>query len=219
MTDDHDLPVYPLPAGARLRGDWFPLHHRRLMGSRFFATVSDAAAFRAVVLWCAAAEQDPAGTLPEDDAELCHLAQLGRDRAAWRRVRDGALYGWAPVAVEGEGRLARRLAHPVVTEVMVEAVRRMSASKAASVAGGRRSREAELREQMRKSGAPAAMIADPSLVEQVQADLADRGLQWRVHHVRGAVERVQERMARDELAAMRAVADIADRRRDGPRSR
>lgn len=213
------LAVYDLPIGTRLRGDWFPLYHRRLMGSRFVATVGEAAAFRAILLWCAAAEQDPAGTLPDDDAELAHLAQMGRDRAGWRKLRDGALYGWGPVRVFGEGREARRLAHPVVTEVMVEAVRRMDERRAASVAGGQRSRTAELRKQMRKAGAPEAMIADGALVEQVWADLADRGLRWHVQHVRASVERVQERMARDELAAMRAVSDIAARRTDMLRSR
>ena len=214
-----DLPLYELPFGARLRGDWFPLHHRRLLGSRFAATVGEAAAFRAVMLWCAAADQDPAGTLPDDEAELSHLAGLGRDRGAWRRVRDGALYGWTAVRVTGEGKVARRLAHPVVTEIMVQAVRRVEARREASVKGGQRSRLSELRAQMRKAGAPEAMIADIGLCEQVQADLSDRGLQWRAGHVREAVERVQVRLDREELASLHAVADIAARRREGGASR
>jgi hypothetical protein len=67
----------------------------------------------AVLLWAAAWHQVPAGSLPDDDIELTHLAGFGRLVQEWRKVRDGALYGFVK-ASDG------RLYHPVICEKAME---------------------------------------------------------------------------------------------------
>lgn len=73
-----------------------------------------AEAFRAAVLsWCVAWHQMPAGSLPDDDIALCRLLGYGRDLKGWRRIRaSGGLHGYIKCS---DGRLY----HPVVAEKVV----------------------------------------------------------------------------------------------------
>lgn len=109
-----DLPTPPVPADADLTHfDDMPLEVRRLRDSGI-AGEPNAEIFRcAVLLWCVAWHQVPAGSLPVDDAELCRLVGLGRDMKTWRKIRAGALRSWRPFS---DGRLY----HPVVTEKVID---------------------------------------------------------------------------------------------------
>lgn len=104
------LPPPPVPADADLTHyDDMPLEVRRLRDSGI-AGETNAEVFRcAVLLWCVAWHQIPAGSLPTQDVELCRLVGLGRDMRTWRKVKAGALRGWR---LFSDGRLY----HPVVTE-------------------------------------------------------------------------------------------------------
>lgn len=108
------LPPPPIPADADLRHyDDMPLEVRRLRDSGI-AGEPNAEVFRcAVLLWCVAWHQLPAGSLPSDEAELCRLIGLGRDLKTWRKIRAGALRGWRLFA---DGRLY----HPVVAEKTID---------------------------------------------------------------------------------------------------
>ena len=67
-----------------------------LLNSTFNTTTSNDTAWRAAMtLWCRAWHQVPGGSLPADDAALCHLAGLGRDVKTWKRIKTGALHGFA----------------------------------------------------------------------------------------------------------------------------
>lgn len=105
----------PVPADADLTHyPDMPLEVRRLRDSGI-AGIGDAEAFRcAVLLWCIAWHQVPAGSLPDDDTELCRLVGLGRDFRTWRKVKAGALRGWRRFA---DGRLY----HAVVAEKVIQA--------------------------------------------------------------------------------------------------
>jgi hypothetical protein len=105
-----DLPVPPVPADADLRHfDDMPLEVRRLRDSGM-AGVANAEIFRcAVLLWCVAWHQLPAGSLPISDADLCRLVGLGRDIRTWAELKAGVLRGWRLFA---DGRLY----HLVVAE-------------------------------------------------------------------------------------------------------
>ena len=107
------LPPPPVPLEADLTHfDNMPLEVRRLRDSGL-AGVEDGEIFRcAVLLWCAAWHQLPAGSLPDADAELCRLVGLGRDLRTWRRLRPDVLRGWRRFA---DGRLY----HPVVSEKVI----------------------------------------------------------------------------------------------------
>lgn len=85
----------PVPADADLRGlEYMPLLGNHLFGSEFNASASDSEWRAAMTLWWAAWQQQPAGSLPNDDVALCRLADLGRDLKAWGKVKDRALHGF-----------------------------------------------------------------------------------------------------------------------------
>ena len=112
MTDA--LPPPPVPAEADLRDFPFtPIYRARLFGSAFHARATDAEWRAGFTLWLKSQDQVPAGSLPDDDIELCRLAELGRDMRTWKKLRAGALHGWAKCS---DGRLY----HPVVSETVNE---------------------------------------------------------------------------------------------------
>ncbi len=125
-----DLPPPPIDATADLRKyPFMPLDVQRVRDSDL--ACADPEVFRAAVLsWCAAWHQVPAGSLPDDDTLLARLLGFGRDVAAWAAVRAaGGLRGW-------ERHSDGRLYHPVVVEKALEAwavrLRRLDASKVAN---------------------------------------------------------------------------------------
>lgn len=105
-----DLPLPMTPADSDLRDfPHTPLFRARLFGSSFHARATDSEWRAGVTLWLKSWDQVPAGSLPEDDIELCRLAELGRDAKAWKKLKGGALRGWT-LCSDG------RLYHPVVAE-------------------------------------------------------------------------------------------------------
>ncbi|WP_232446799.1 DUF1376 domain-containing protein [Burkholderia ubonensis] len=111
----NDLPNPLTPIDCDLRDfGYMPLDVVRLRDSSL-AMRSTGDEFRcAVLLWCAAWHQVPAGSLPDDDIDLANYAGFGRVVDAWRGVKDGALRGWIK-CTDG------RLYHPVVAEKANEA--------------------------------------------------------------------------------------------------
>lgn len=106
----------PVPPDADLRDfHFYPLEVRRLLDSALSAT--DAEVFRVAVLsWCVAWHQLPAGSLPDDDAALARLMGFGRDLRGWKKVRAaGGMRGWER-AEDG------RLYHQVVTDKVLDAL-------------------------------------------------------------------------------------------------
>lgn len=91
------------PPDCDLRGlDYMPLLGNHLFGSEFNARANDSEWRAALTLWWAAWTQKPAASLPNDDAALCRLADLGRDLRAWKKVKAMALYGFVECS---DGRL------------------------------------------------------------------------------------------------------------------
>ncbi|QBX37237.1 hypothetical protein E4M02_02510 [Brevundimonas sp. S30B] len=87
----------------------------RLFASTFNATASrnPLAWMIGHKLWYRSWHQVPAGSLPADPDDLCHLAELGFDRKSFDKAKALAMRGW----VECED---GRLYHPVVCEVALE---------------------------------------------------------------------------------------------------
>lgn len=105
-----DLPAPLTPADCDLRDfPHTPLFRARLFGSSFHARATDAEWRAGVTLWLKSWDQVPAGSLPDDDIELCRLAELARDLKGWKKHKAGALRGWV-LCTDG------RLYHPVVAE-------------------------------------------------------------------------------------------------------
>jgi hypothetical protein len=123
-----------VPAEVDLTGfDYFPLYVARLFGSGFHAKASDSEWRAGVTLWLKSWDQHPPGSLPDDDLELCHLAELGRDQKTWRKLKRMALHGWE-LADDG------RLYHAVIAEVVNDAWERKQSRRSRTSAA----REARL---------------------------------------------------------------------------
>jgi hypothetical protein len=103
------------PAGLDLREfGWMPLDVLRLRDSDLAVLASGDAFRAAVMLWCAAWHQVPAGSLPSDNRLLANLAGYGRDLDGWASVKADAMRGFVECA---DGRLY----HPTVCEKAIEA--------------------------------------------------------------------------------------------------
>lgn len=125
MAAEKKLPRPPVPKNADVRHFAFmPLDVGRLRDSRFAATATDGEFRAAVLLWCAAWHQVPAGSLPDDDRELAVLSQCGRNAIAFQEVK-GALHGFIKC---NDGRLY----HPLICEKVNEALRRSKAGQKGS---------------------------------------------------------------------------------------
>lgn len=93
---------------------FMPLDVARFRDSGMAAEVDFDAGFCAVLLWCAAWHQSPAGSLPASDQALAKLAGFGRDVHGWLDMRSrGALRGFV-LCDDG------RLYHPVIAEKALE---------------------------------------------------------------------------------------------------
>ncbi len=109
-----ELPEPLVPPEVDLRDFAFtPIFRGRLFGSSFHARASDAAWRAGVTLWLKSWDQVPAGTLPDDEIDLCRLAELGRDVKEWRKVEKEALWGWYKCS---DGRLHHKTVAEGVTE-------------------------------------------------------------------------------------------------------
>lgn len=90
-----------------------PLFRARLFGSGFHARADDAEWRAGVTLWLKSWDQNPSGSLPDDDIELARLAELGRDVKTWLRVKAMALRGWVRCS---DGRLYHRVVAEGINE-------------------------------------------------------------------------------------------------------
>lgn len=118
-----DLPAPLTPPGCNLQDfPHTPILRSRLFGSSFHARSSDSEWRAGVTLWLKAWEQIPAGSLPDDDIELCRLAELARDLKTWKKLKAGAMRGWV-LCDDG------RLYHPVVAEVVLTALNAKAAQR------------------------------------------------------------------------------------------
>jgi hypothetical protein len=97
-----------------------PLYGNHLFGSEFNARANDAGWRAAVTLWWAAWNQCPAASLPNDEIALCRLADLGRDKKRWEKVREVALHGFVLCS---DGRLYHTFLAPLAKEAWQRRVR------------------------------------------------------------------------------------------------
>ena len=183
-----DLPNPLVPPGVNLRGYRFmPLDVMRLRDSDLAAVASPEGFRAAILLWCAAWHQIPAGSLPDDDRALAYLARLSRDLRKWRWVREWALHGFIKCS---DGRLY----HPVICEKVISAVSRKYPPGTFEVSGAKSLRQKETdpaqvlvrRKRVRKRKkekevSPAALAygRQRRLNQQVEQEKADQTGKYR----------------------------------------
>lgn len=109
------LPTPLTPKDCDLRDFHGTLIDRhRLRASRFNSRANNDEWRAGVNLWLSASDEVPAGSLPDDDIDLCRSADLHRDIQAWLTVKAVAMHGWVKCS---DGRWY----HPVVCEKALEA--------------------------------------------------------------------------------------------------
>lgn len=151
-----DLPAPIVPAEIDLRDFAFtPIFRGRLFGSSFHARASDGGWRAGVTLWLKSWDQSPAGTLPDDEIDLCRLAELGRDLKTWRKISKEALHGWFKCS---DGRLY----HKVVAEGVLEAWQRKKAQRDRT----EKARHARLLQRQLQSGFPSVTDNDTECVTE-----------------------------------------------------
>jgi hypothetical protein len=105
---EKDLPQPFVSNDIDLRtSTWMRLDINRLLDSDLYALSSGEEFKAALTLWCKSWHQVPAGSLPEDDRVLSHLA--GVSVSKWSKLRDMAMKNWVLCSDS-------RYYHPVVTE-------------------------------------------------------------------------------------------------------
>lgn len=112
-----DLPSPLTPPDCDLRGfEWMPLWGHRMFSSSWYrvARKDGRGGIASLKLWWTAILQHPAGSLPNDEEELCMLADFGEDMRAWRKHRGVAMHGFILCS-------DNRWYHPMVSEQAVKA--------------------------------------------------------------------------------------------------
>jgi len=123
LVDSDEIDLYPISSAERLDSHFFvPWNLKRWRGSEFrrFGYADPEVGWFGMELFFLAQDQTPIGTLPCDDDALAFLLRV--PPARWRDLnsRDvSPLHGWIRVHCDN-GQM--RLAHPVVTEVALDAL-------------------------------------------------------------------------------------------------
>ncbi|WP_208348729.1 hypothetical protein [Pseudaestuariivita rosea] len=121
LIDGSDLPAYPISATARLDSHYFlQWNLKRWRASEFRRNVDADVGWYGFNLFCIAQDETPIGTLPCNDQSLAFALNLPLERWLGLLKRDvSPLHNWHKVLCDtGEVRFA----HPVVTEVALEAL-------------------------------------------------------------------------------------------------
>lgn len=196
MTYTVEFWAYPLRHGDRLPNfDWMPLYGEQLLSSRFVAKAIQADRRQdigtALLLWCAAMKQNPAGTLPDDDVELARLAGFGADLEGWIEARGGlALYGWRSTHIDEApiGAVAR-LGHPLLSEIAEAQFRRKRGRERSREVAQQGMQKSRIRAKLREIK-HAKMADNSQAVDQIAEWLRDNELYITADNVRVAAEEI-----------------------------
>lgn len=194
IEEVEDFWVYPLHWGDTLSNhDWVPLYINRLLTSRFVARAlaqgRRADIGTAVILWCEAFRQDPAGTLPDDDLTLARLAGYGSDLDGWAEARAGALYGWSVVHVEGEAPPGdeRRLGHRMIEKIALDMFKRKRGREQSRDAAALALARTRVKKKLVAMG-NTRMAENGTVLTAITGWLSEHGLYITDDNVRAALE-------------------------------
>jgi hypothetical protein len=175
LIETSELPEYPFSVTERLTTHYFTaFHHDRWLNSRFRLSTAPDVRGLALDLFFLSQKQSPVGTLPDDDVQLAKLLMI--DLRTWQEYRGrewSPLYKWERCLCEGE----IRLMHPVVSEMIWDAIGRRDKKKAEGELGRARKRLDRLPDQILRAGGSQRMAMDADLLERVDA--------WLLRHCAG----------------------------------
>lgn len=174
LVEAAELPDYEL-GDLRLENHFFVAwHFSRWLNSAMHLCATYEVQGVARALFDIAQMQSPTGTLPDDDVQLSRLLRL--DIIRWRELRAmdfGPLRGWFRVRCGDRVRLA----HPVVIEVLQDALARREERERAAGERAVAMRLKRLREGLRALGVNDRTLDDTVLIERMD--------KWLLDHVSG----------------------------------
>lgn len=167
----NDLPVYPIASTERLDGNSFvKWNTARWIGSRTFKLMAWDMQGMARALFDLCQMETPVGTLPDDDRELAFLLRCDPQRLReFRAMEFGPLRNWEPCLCDGKVRLA----HPVVTEQVQDALERRTLARLSEDQRATAARMKRMASALRAEGLSAAVLADDVLMERMDAWLKE----------------------------------------------
>lgn len=167
----NDLPVYPIAATERLDGNSFvKWNTARWIGSRTFKLMAWDMQGMARALFDLCQMETPVGTLPDDDRELAFLLRCDPLRLRELRAMEfGPLRNWAPCLCDGKVRLA----HPVVTEQVQDALERRELSRLSEDQRATAMRLKRMAKALQAQGLSADVVGDDVLMERMDAWLKE----------------------------------------------
>ena len=187
-----------VPADCDLRGlPFMPLQVQRLLDSDLFAISTGDEFKAAVALWCKSWGQVPAGSLPNDERVLAHLASAKN----WKRVREMALRNWV-LCSDG------RLYHPLVAQNVLEAWERRSEFR--EVQDNKDTRQQRWREKVKRL---TALLRDVGVAPPQGASLKELSSLCATH-VDGFVDAHASTVRRPVDANEMSMTGDSDRDRD-----
>lgn len=157
------LPEYPFAPDLRLDTHHFVTWlHRRYLNSTLRLRATPEVKCFAIELFCIAQDQTPVGTLPDDDHQLS--LHLNVSLSTWQELLTrpiSPLYKWYRCRCGGEVRFT----HPVVIEVIGEALKHQRRHAANSEKGRRAKRLKRLSETVVRLGGSTRLAANPAALE------------------------------------------------------
>lgn len=187
IRDAGDLPDYPISTRDRLDSHYFiQWNLKRWRGSEFRRTVDPEVGWYGFQLFCIAQDETPIGTLPCDDKQLAYELRLPLER--WQDLLKrpvNPLHNWSRVRCDN-GDI--RLAHPVVTEVAIEALKSKRKNSERQEERRRNKQRKDLSMMITKIGAKQ-LLSNPQFI--------DSFLDWLDEHRAGQQRR--EAMIREAL--------------------
>ena len=196
-VDVDDIPTYPISADDRLDSHFFvPWNMKRWRKSVFRNLCDPDVGWYGFLLFCEAHDETPVGTLPTDDRLLARALNLSIDK--WQSLcrRDiSPLHNWSCVMCDN-GEI--RFAHPVVTEVALEAMRSSRKNRTERDERKRAKRIKDLREMIENRIQASQLLRDPGFLDRFNDWLEDRypDAQRREGLVRTALDEFQLEVGR-----------------------
>ena len=174
-VETDDLEEYPLSGQERLDSHYFiAWHHRRWLNSEMRLKATEECRALYFDLICIAQEQNPIGTLPADTEQLAKL--LGVDQGRLQQLCEGSfgpLHKWRPCLCEG----VVRLYHPMVLEVVTDAIARKHDNRARNEAGNAMKRRQRLRSAI--AGYHVDLAANDAAILWMDEWLMEQGCGYR----------------------------------------
>ncbi len=187
-----DLPEYPISSADRLDSHYFvPWNIKRWRKSEFRNLADPDVGWFGFLLFCESHDETPVGTLPVDDRLLARALSIPVDQ--WQslcRRHISPLHNWYRVRCDN-GEI--RLAHPVVTEVAMEAIKSSRRNRNDQETRRRAKQIKDLRDMIENRINASQLLRDPAFLDRFNDWLEDRypDRQRREAFIRSAVAEFQ----------------------------